>query len=234
MRDDPAAEQPEFRNLRNSWYHEVALRYPDDFEMRLIFSGWKVIQCYYSVYAAVSSLVRCVYPVGQLGQKKTLSIYSKEILTRPKFRDCFLPPVNLYIDESNNFRNGDEVEWKYGREHHVPVIEEGLRYARGTTTGLTTVLHYLKNVREWATYVDSYLLFRMYGESVKRNLDYSLQMIASFYAMQTETILIRAFGYGALAQQYAVFTSQLERYLGLKHSHLDQRFAVYQSILSGS
>ena len=51
-------ESLEFRDLRNCWYHECSLNYPfKSLDNRLKFASWKIIQCYYSVFASIAALV---------------------------------------------------------------------------------------------------------------------------------------------------------------------------------
>lgn len=98
-RQDPGHETLEFRNLRNCWYHECALNYPfKNLDKRLKFASWKIIQCYYSVFASIASLVCCYFP-PQKSPIKTLNIYGREFLCNRERRKFFLPPANIYLNQ---------------------------------------------------------------------------------------------------------------------------------------
>ena len=241
LTDIPDAEQLPFRHLRNSWYHAVALRYPEDFESRTKFAGWKINQAYYCVYSTVASKVRCLHEKGTLGHDQTLSVYAREFIASRKFAGCFLPPVNTYLDQQGRVVNREPLDrWSYGKENKVPHIVECLEKVREANLEsswrgkpqLTTVVHYLKSLREWATYEDAYLLFRMYGRGVKDNLDFSLKVLCSFYLMHAEVFLMHAFGYEALELQRSRFTGELGKNMGLEDRDLQARFAAYKAVLS--
>lgn len=94
---------------------------------------------------------------------------------------------------------------------------------------MTTIPHYLKSLREWATYEDAYLFFRLYGESPKRDLDFSLKKIAFVHCLQTEYYLINLFGWDAVKLQYNTFLTELKNNLKIKSPTLLARFNAYQS-----
>ena len=80
------------------------------------------------------------------------------------------------------------VDWSYASKHHIPKIIQCLKSVH-TGNQLTTIPHYLKRLREWVQYEDSYLFFRLYGDSVKNNLDFSLKRISFGYLVQIEFFL---------------------------------------------
>ncbi len=170
LTDVPAEEQPQFRNLRNAWYHELALRHPDDFDLRTKFAGWKIVEGYYSIFSSIAAVVRCIHPDGYLSHNQIIDVYSHEILASKRFSHSFVPPASTFLSQQDKLTNRELMDtWGWGREYHLPQIEKCLRAYRKGSSQLTTVLHYLKSLREWATYEDAYLLFRMYGNTVKDN-----------------------------------------------------------------
>lgn len=55
IREDVDEEEPQFRNLGNSWHHEGSLTYPSESpDERLLFAAWKIVQCYYTVFSSSS------------------------------------------------------------------------------------------------------------------------------------------------------------------------------------
>ena len=69
-------ETMHFRNLRNSWYHECALNYPETLESQMKFPVWKVVQCYYSVLSSISTIVRCLDTTTASEPNKIFNTYS--------------------------------------------------------------------------------------------------------------------------------------------------------------
>ena len=194
LRDKPASEQPQFRNLRNAWYHELALRYPEDFDTRLKFAGWKIVQGYYCVFSSVAAMVRCIREKGWLSHNQTINIFAHELVGSDKFGCYFLAPAGTFLNQQGRLTNYEAMKtWGYARLYHIPQIRKCLRSARERKHELTTAVHYLKSLREWATYEDAYLLFRMYGQTVKKGLDFSLQTLATLYLVHVEYFLTRAF-----------------------------------------
>lgn len=229
-RKDPGHETSEFRSLRNCWYHECALHHPfTDLDDRLRFASWKIIQCYYSVFSSIASLVCCYYP-PQKSPMKTLNIYGREFLCNKSRRDFFLPPVNLYLNQQGIIPSEllEKITWEYAHEHKIPTVEKCLRSVHKKKR-ITTIPHYLKSLREWVTYEDAYLMFRLYGETIKANLDFSLKRIAFIHCMQTEFYLVNLFGWGSVKRQYDTFTAELEQNLETESPPLLARFNAYQS-----
>lgn len=230
-RQDPGHETLEFRNLRNCWYHECALNYPfESLDERLRFASWKIIQCYYSVFSAIASLVCCYHP-PQKSPDKTFNIYGREFLCNRERRDFFLPPVNLYLNQQGIIPKdlSDMITWEYGHEYKIPDIEKCLKSVHKEST-ITTIPHYLKSLREWVTYQDAYLMFRLYGESPKQDLDFSLKRIAFIYCLQTEYYLINLFGWDSVKRQYDAFSTELENNLKIESPTLLARVNAYQSL----
>ena len=229
-REDPGHETFEFRNLRNCWYHECSMNYPfGNLDERLKFASWKIIQCYYSVFASIASLVCCYHP-PQWSINKTLSIYGKEFLCNRERKRFFLPPVNLYLNQEGIIPRdlSEMITWEYAHEFKIPHIEKCLIEVHKENT-ITTIPHYLKSLREWITYQDAYLLLRLYGESPKEDLDFSLKRVAFVHCLQTEYYLINLFGWEAVERQYDAFSTELENNLKIKSLTLEARFSAYKS-----
>ena len=229
-RQDPGHETFEFRNLRNCWYHECALNYPfKSLDERLRFASWKIMQCYYSVFSSIASLVCCHYPPKK-SPNKTLNIYGKNFLCSRMKKRFFLPPTNLYLNERGVIPKSlsETVTWNYAHDFKIPHIEKCLRSVHKEST-ITTIPHYLKSLREWATYQDAYLMFRLYGESPKEDLDFSLKRIAFIHCLQTEYYLISLFGWEAFERQYKTFSTELRNNLKIESPTLSARINAYQS-----
>ena len=230
---DHEIESLYFRNLRNSWYHEVALGYPqDNLEDRLKFAPWKIVQCYYSVFSGICALVRCFHLSGQLSHDSTLNIFGNEFLRNRRRKVFFVAPFNFHLDQHGNFDPAFEkvVGWDYATKYHIPNILECLKSIHKQSR-VTTIPHYLKGLRDWAQYEDSYLFFRLYGKTVKENLDFSLTRITYGYLVQIEFFLIKLFGWDTLKLQFETFNQELKQNLKIEPSNLVERFDVYKTHL---
>src|SRR5712691_1781900 len=122
LKDSEDAESSYFRNLRNAWYHEFAMR-----NTNMQIAAWKIIQTYYSVYCSVSAIVRCFKLQGLRGHRPMLIEYGDSVVSNLRLKNSLLPPTNLFLDR--RLQGSDRIEWKYGLTNHVPNIEMGLQWA---------------------------------------------------------------------------------------------------------
>ena len=229
-RQDSEGETVEFRNLRNCWYHECALNYPfEDRDERLKFASWKIIQGYYTVFSSIASLV-CCYHEKQKSHNKILNLYARDFLGNRRRKAFVLPPMNLYLNQQGIIPNEtlETITWQYAHEYKIPDIRKCLETVHKDNR-ITTIPHYLKSLRDWVTYQDAYLLFRLYGDAPKADLDFSLKLTAFIYCLQTEHYLIRLFGYESLKLQFRIFSTQLRNNLNIKSPSLEARFNAYES-----
>jgi len=188
-------EKKAFLNLRNAWYHECALRYPfegeeDIAKARMKFASWKIVQFYYAVYVAASAIVRCYYSSEKLGHERVLSIFANKFIRHPKFGiKFFVPPFGIYVRNEEFIPPcRDAITWKYGNDNHCPNIEKALLWSckRRKNNQYITLLHYFKDLREWINYEDAYLLIRLYGPTIIRQLDGSLLKISNAFNMLSD------------------------------------------------
>ena len=238
-RSDVEYETVHFRNLRNCWYHECALHHPlDNIDSRLLFAAWKIIQCYYAVFSSVASLVR-LENTQIKGHDKILNFYLTNFVCNKDLEDFFLPPANFYLNQQGVFSDkfSKMVNWDYADSYHLPVIKECLEYTKkemereqdGRVVNLRIgIPHYLKILRDWANYQDAYLFFRLYGQTVKQNLDVCLKRITFIHCVQTECFMMKTFGWNALELQFETFLSELATNLGIESPALEDRFNVYR------
>ena len=118
-RQDSSDETLEFRNLRNSWYHECALNHPlNNRDERLRFASWKIIQCYYTVFSAIASLV-CCYHKKRKTINVILNLYKSDFLCQKERGAFVVPPFNLYLNQQGIIPK-EASEWvskKYDWHH---------------------------------------------------------------------------------------------------------------------
>ncbi|WGM88533.1 MAG: hypothetical protein NUK63_06310 [Candidatus Bathyarchaeum tardum] len=237
-RKDVETETIHFRNLRNCWYHECALHNPlDNIDERMRFAAWNVIQCYYAVFSSITSIVR-LFDVDVKGHDGILKYYLSNVICSRRFRNFVLPPFSFYLSQNGSFSRtfSKRVDWEYADEYHLPNIKSCLEYAKERMRAARGdnyckrrigISNYLRTLREWINYQDAYLFFRLYGNSVKENLDRYLKQITFAYCVQTEFFLLRTFGLEAMELQYETFSNELQDNLDINSPALDERFEVY-------
>lgn len=222
-----------FRNLRNAWYHELVLNYPqDDFDLRIKFAPWKIIQCYYCVIAGISALIRC-FNSTEFKKHDTIStIFTNDFLNNNNRRNFFLPPYNYYLDQNGKFKasNREVITWSHGRDNCIPVIKNCLESVQKSNKR-TSIPHYLIQLRNWVQYEDAYLFFQLYGETVKNNLDFSLSTISYGYMVHVEFFFIKLFGWNTLELQFDTFIKKVFKNLEIEPMELLQRYKIYEKIL---
>ena len=237
-RKDVGHETLHFRNLRNCWYHECALHYPlSNIDSRMRFAAWKIIQCYYAVFSSIATLV-CLDNTQRKSHDAVMNIYTTDFVCNNDRKGFFLPPTNFYLNQQGIFSNefSKMVKWKYADDYHLPNIKECLEYTKKEIEKEKSarisklrigIPHYLKVLRDWANYQDAYLFFRLYGQTVKQNLDICLKRITFQHCVQTEFFMLKMFGWNALELQFETFLGELQRNLGIASPALDNRFEVY-------
>jgi len=215
------------RNLRNSWYHECALNYPDDLNDRMKFAPWKIIQFFYAIYSALSAVVRCFDDHPRLRQQTALNEFTTEVIINPP--TSFMPvPFNFYL------RGGvitpsppSVISWPYGLSWHVPNVQRCLESLHATSTSPVSLFHYFKSLREWANYEDSYIFINLFGPSIISGLDSSLSRIVPWFCPVAEVFLISFCGWNIVQEQFKQFASHIEQHLEVRPSPLISRFEEY-------
>jgi hypothetical protein len=240
-RRDTDFETFHFRNLRNCWYHESALYDPlDDIDSRLRFAAWKIIQCYYAVFSSIASLV-CLDNTQYKSHDAILNHYISNFICNRNRKEFFLPPVNFYLNQQGVFSEefSKMVNWEYADYYHLPAIKKCLKHTKkelkkeqGREANIRIgIPHYLKILRDWANYQDAYIFFRLYGDKVKEDLDFSLKRITFIHCVQTEFFMLRTFGWGAMQLQYETFIEELNTNLKIDSPSLVGRFDCYSGKL---
>lgn len=236
-RSDVGYETLHFRNLRNCWYHECSQYFPlNNIDLRLRFAAWKIIQCYYAVFSAIASLVCLEHPERKRHQD-VVRIYLTDFVCNKNRRDHFLSPVNLHIDQTGvlSRKLTDSID-PYANLYCTPIIKECLEYAKREIEKVKGgkpvkerigIPHYLRVLRDWTNYEDAYLFFRLYGPTVKEDLDLSLKWITFLHCVQTEVFLAKTFGWDVIRLQFETFAEELEVNLGITSPALEDRFEVY-------
>lgn len=220
------------RNLRNSWYHECALNYPEVLNDRMKFAPWKIIQFFYATYSAVSAMVRCFDNRPRLSQRTALNEFTTEIIINP--HRSFVPiPLNFYLQGGVLTPSPPlVVSWPYGLRCHVPSVQQCLQSIHANSTRPVSLFHYFKSLREWANYEDSYIFINLFGPRVISILDSSLKRIVQGFLPVAEVFLILFYGWGMVYDQFKQFSSRVEHILKVRPSSLIMRFEEYSKCAS--
>lgn len=215
------------RNLRNSWYHECALNYPLTLDDRMRFAPWKIIQFFYTIYSALSSVVRCFDNRPILRQHTALDEFTSEVIVNPPNR--FVPaPLCFYL------QGGviaplprSVVSWPYGLSCHVPNVQRCLESVATTSTRPVSLFHYFKFLREWANYEDSYIFINLFGPRVISMLASSLKTLVSGFLPIAEVFLICFYGWDKIHPEFLTFSNRVMHHLKTEPTSLTARFEEY-------
>ena len=215
------------RNLRNSWYHECALNYPQTLDDRMKFAPWKIIQFFYTIYSALSAVVRCFDSRSILRQRVALDEFTSEVIVNPPIR--FTPvPFCFYLQGGAIAPlPRSVVSWDYGLSCHVPSVQQCLESLPTTSTRPVSLFHYFKSLREWANYEDSYIFINLFGPSVISRLASSLKTIVLGFLPVAEVFLISFYGWDRVHPEFLTFSNRIVRHLKTEPTSLITRFEEY-------
>ena len=215
------------RNLRNSWYHECALNYPQTLDDRMKFAPWKIIQFFYTIYSALSAVVRCFDNRPKLTQQLALKEFTTEVIVNPSVR--FAPvPLCFYLQGGAITPSPRSVvSWAYGLSCHVPNVQRCLESLHATSTRPVSLFQYFKSLREWANYEDSYIFINLFGTGVMSRLDSSLKIIVQGFLPVAEVFLISFYGWDRVHTEFLTFSHRVVRHLKTEPSSLITRFGEY-------
>ena len=222
-------ESRALRNLRNSWYHESALNYPQDLDGRLKFAPWKIIQFFYTIYSALSAIVRCFDNRSRLSQQIALNEFTNKVIINPPIRFVPVPLCFYLLDRAISPPPPSVVSWPYGLSYHMPSVQRCLESVDPVSTRPLSLFHYFKSLREWANYEDSYIFINLFGPVVISMLDSSLRRIVQGFLPVAEVFLISFYGWEKVHDQFQQFSYRIDRHLKIQPSSLITRFGKYAS-----
>jgi hypothetical protein len=215
------------QNLRNSWYHECALNYPQTLDDRMKFAPWKIIQFFYTIYSALSAMVRCFDSRPILRQRIALDEFTSEAIVNPPIR--FMPVPLSFCLQGGAITPlpRSVVSWAYGLSYHVPNVQQCLESLHTTSTRPVSLFHYFKSLREWANYEDSYIFINLFGPSVISRLASSLKTIVLGFLPVVEVFLISFYGWDRVHPEFLTFSNRIVRHLKTEPTSLVTRFEEY-------
>lgn len=118
------------------------------------------MQCYYTVFSAIASLVCCHYE-DKHKISKTLNLYANNFLSG-KRKAFTLPPLNVFVNQQKVIpaEARESITWKWGKDNCLPKIEKFLLDVQEKNEP-TAIPHYLRTLREYFTYQDMFLLTKI-------------------------------------------------------------------------
>ena len=231
--NDPDTETRNMRSLRNAWYHECSLNYPFEYTERMKFPAWKIIQCYYAVFSSIAALVR-TFDDRTRGHDSLLNSYGTLFLRNRERKRFFVIPLCIHLKQDGKLGDSyyELLPWEYGKKHNLPKIIKRLEKTKveNKLRGIVTIPHYLKSLRDWATYEDPYIFFRLYGPKIREGLDSYLRIICKAHLSQTEAVMVKLYGFDAINLQKDVFSKNLTKYMEIEPNELIERFEVHKGL----
>jgi len=186
-----------FQNLNNAWYNEAAfidqsLSISDPYTK---FLPWKIIKFYYSIFFALSAIVRCHDNTTKIGHKKMINTFTTICLRNKSLsNNFFISPYCFYLDKKNIIKPDPKLacSWSYGVSTHIPYLANNLLSLNDRPA---SIFHYFLDFRNWVNYSDSYIFRRLYGDTIKTDLYFSLNRILINFLLLCEIYFIWFFGY---------------------------------------
>lgn len=202
-------------NLRNSWYNESAFLDKSKYGVETAkFMPWDIVTFYYSIFSALSAIVRCDNDDASLkGHKRMINCFTNHYLTRKCLcKDVFIPPLCIIKLKSGKFR--PPFEEMATINEYIGYNQVGLENCMNSLqqNNNTSLFHYFLDLRTWVNYEDSYIFRRLYGESIRPNFYRHMYWILSSFLSIAEIYLIWIFGYEKINEEKSLYISEFDRY----------------------
>ena len=201
------------KNLRNAWYHESAfIQDNSDKSTKMKFTAWKIIQFYYGIYCAISSMVRCEN-VEEMGHDKMINYFTNNILRRKNLRDFFPPPFCFVLNQNLQIKPKfeEKIDWPYGLEWKCPPIETCLKEV--FQGGSTSLFHYFHQLRNWVNYEDTYIFRRFYAVSYKPEMYSNMSLILSTVISIAEVFLMNAIDFETINKEAWLYIEDFQKHM---------------------
>jgi hypothetical protein len=201
------------RNLRNAWYHESAFIQDNSARSnKMKFTAWKVIQFYYGIYCAISSMVRCEN-VEEMGHEKMINYFTSNILRRKELQEFFPSPFCFVLSQNQQIKPKfeEKIDWSHGLKVKSPSVEGCLKevYQRGTVS----IFHYFHHLRNWVNYEDTYIFRRFYATSIKPIMYSNMSLILSTLIAIAEVFLMNATDYEMINKEAWLYIEDFQKHM---------------------
>ncbi len=212
------------RGIKNAWYHECSLIESNNQEYK--FFAWNINKFYYSVYCALSAIVRIINPnIKRETHYTKIKIYNNNAKLNNNFSNFFICPFNIIFDKEKNKILNLKKEEKY----QYPKIINALKWTADKTEFKTIGLFdYFKNLREWATYSQPKLFSYAYGNKIRKILSHNLINISILFNVLAEAFIIRQIGFEDIEKEFNDFLEPTENNLNFNCKFLKKRFSLHE------
>lgn len=251
--DDITGEQHRevARNLSNAWRDEFALNDPLDggVDDRMRTAEWRIVKCYYSVFKAVSALMRSEFDeirndAGDAHSGLWIK-HRQELMTELGHRLYAFP--FMFFPEATTGQHADNwFDWtvpypipddEYERQERIlqdnarsqlSIYHSKLREIDwGEDSVLNTFYDGLLLLRHWANYQHGGVFSRLYGDGYKQAIDEGLRLLSFTGMAIAEVGLIHSLGWQRFRAMYQSFSAN--SYAGINDSSdmVRRRVEVY-------
>lgn len=201
------------RNLRNAWYHEVAfIQDNSSRQEKMKFTVWKIIQFYYGIYCALSSIVRCEI-IEEMGHIKMINYFTNNMLNRRELSGFFPQPFCFIMAPDGKIKPefAKKISWTHGLQIKCPSVEKCLTQISDGKT--VSIFHYFLDLRNWVNYEDSYIFRRFYSTSVKPNMYFNMLTILSTFVSIAEIFLMYTLNYQTIHDEAELFINDFDQFM---------------------
>ncbi|MFW6450424.1 MAG: hypothetical protein ACOCZ6_05200 [Nanoarchaeota archaeon] len=213
------------RLILNAWYHEAKLNYPSDSNERIKFVGWQIITFYYTIYSALSCVVRSSNQ-KLFGHDYMINFFTNNFIKTSKCQNPFFKePFNVYIKEDKSIHN--KVDQKVKIEYCMNIAYSLYKKRYEKNPKKLSLFHYFKFLREWANYQNPFLFIELYGSTLKHVTDNCLLNISNCFLSYVEIYYLKFLGWEEYERLFKEFETKMTNNLKVK-TPSSQRFLIYE------
>ncbi len=229
------------RNLNNAWYSECFLSYPSlrSFKPNIVagfdediskdmnrhleilnrqFIAWKYIVSYYSIFFALSAMLRAIDTSNKGGHKVIISAFNSRFCSKKFPSDFLLFPLKLGNSSSGSDGILDEVGG----------LESSKQERKAHKT--TSLLHTLYSMRQKINYQIMHKFARTKKKRYPVFFTLNLKRIVFVFSLMAEVFLIRCYGYQNVCQEFRAFRRKMGS-SSLSAYPVSMRFDTYEKHL---
>jgi len=230
--------QQSFRNLFNAWYSECFLSYPSVHSMKETispmiikklnryfetvnkhFGGWRYIIAYYSIFFALSAMLRVIDKSYKGGHKNVIKAFNSRFFSQRFPRKFMLHPFCIFKTRNSVT---PEIFLK-----SFPTLSEDLPIKRGEKITLLDLLYFGRQKV-------NYEIMSRFARAKKRArkpyevfLTLNLRRVVFLFNLITEVFLIKCYGFDSLYRRFRTTTKYFGR-SKIKPYPISIRFEIYE------
>ena len=227
--------QQAIKNLTNAWYSECFLSYPsvhsmkDTVSEKIVkklnryfetvnkhFGGWRYIIAYYSIFFALSAMLRAIDESHKGGHRSIIKAFNSRFFSRHFPSEFMLHPFNVFKAKNSVT---PEIFSKL-----FPTISEDLMIKRGEKITLLDLLYF---ARQKVNYEIMSRFARAKKQRYHVFLTLNLRKIVFMFNLITEVFLIKCYGFDSLYKRFRTTTKYFGR-SGIKPYPISIRFKIYE------